>query len=64
MPVHHWRFPPGRTQQDFERDHRLCNLDAQTVQMNTWFGGRTPNQIARRYVECLMRLGYIETGGR
>jgi hypothetical protein len=27
QPLHHFAFPPGRTQQDFERDARLCNLD-------------------------------------
>lgn len=59
-PMHHFRFPPGRTQQDFERDARLCNLDAQTLQWNTWFGGRTPGQIDRRFVDCLTKLGYAE----
>jgi len=59
-PMHHFRFPPGRTQQDFERDARLCNLDAQTLQWNTWFGGRTAGQIDRRFVDCLTKLGYVE----
>jgi hypothetical protein len=61
MPMHHWRFPVGRGPQDFERDHRVCNLDAQTLQWNTWFGGRTSGQIDRRYVDCMTKLGYIET---
>ena len=61
MPMHQFTFPPGRTAQDFERDARLCNLDAQTLQWNTWFGGRTSGQIDRRFVECLTKLGYVET---
>ena len=58
MPLHYFAFPPGRTQQDFERDARVCNLDAQTLQWNTWFGGRMPSQIDRRFVECMTKLGY------
>lgn len=49
QPLHHFAFPPGRTQQDFERDARVCNLDSQTLQWNTWFGGRTMGQIDRRF---------------
>jgi len=59
-PMHYFRFPPGRTQQDFQRDSRLCNLDAQTLQWNTWFGGRTAGQIDRRFVDCMTKLGYVE----
>ena len=60
MPMHHFAFPPGRTQQDFERDVRVCNLDAHTVQWNTWFGGRTDGQVDRRFVACMATLGYRE----
>jgi hypothetical protein len=60
QPMHHFRFPPGRTQQDFERDTRLCNLDAQTLQRNTWFGGRTSGQTDTRFVDCMKKLGYVE----
>jgi hypothetical protein len=42
------------------RNHRVCNVDAQTLQGNTWFGGRSPSQIDRRYVECLKALGFVE----
>lgn len=59
-PMHYFRFPTGRTHQDFERDSRLCNLDAQTLQWNTWFGGRTAGQIDRRFVGCMTKLGYVE----
>jgi hypothetical protein len=61
QPLHHFAFPPGRTQQDFERGIRVCNLDSQTLQWNTWFGGRTSGQIDRRFVECMTKLGYMET---
>ena len=57
MPLHHWNFPPGRTQQDFSRDHRLCNLEAQMTVRPAF-----PGRIDRHYVECLTALGYIETG--
>lgn len=60
MPRHTFNFPPGRNHQDFERDTRVCNLDAQTMQWNTWFGGRTSGQVDRRFVECLTKLGYVE----
>ena len=61
MPRHHFTFPPGRTHQDFERDVRLCNLDAHQRRWNEWFGGRTDGQVDRRFVECLTKLGYVET---
>ena len=52
-----------RRQEDADESRvRLCNLDAQTLQWNTWFGGRTSGQIDRRFVECLTKLGYVETG--
>ena len=61
MPTYYFTFPPGGTQQAFERDRRLCNMDAQTLQWNTWFGGRTPGQINRRFIDCMRKLGYTET---
>lgn len=60
MPTHHWRFPEGRTMTDFQRDHRVCNTEAQTTQRNTFMGGRTSGQVDQRYVECMTALGYSE----
>jgi hypothetical protein len=45
MPLHHWNFPPGRTQQDFSRDHRLCNLEAQMTVRPAF-----PRRIDRHYI--------------
>ena len=61
QPTYYFTFPPGHTQQDFQRDLRVCQMDSQTVQMNTWMGGRTPGQIDRRFVACMRQLGYTET---
>jgi len=50
----YWELPASRTTQDFQRDHRVCYLDAHHVTVG-FFG---PSELDRNYVECLDALGW------
>jgi hypothetical protein len=50
----YWELPASRTTQDFQRDHRVCYLDAHHVTVG-FFG---PSELDRNYVECLEALGW------
>jgi hypothetical protein len=50
----YWDVPAGRTTQDFQRDHRVCYLDAHQATLG-FYG---PSEYDRNYVECIEALGW------